>query len=100
MRDAAHYPIELDRRDVARRAQRVQPAMGLVAEPGPEFVPLPVGDLRPAPARGPVLIVEWILAGAPAIHQRKPVPDVIDVCGNRGAAWNGGGRVARRQLVE
>src|SRR5213078_1241096 len=40
MRDAADDPVQLDLIDVARNAQRLEPAVSLVAESHPERLPL------------------------------------------------------------
>jgi len=91
MGDAADDAVQLDAADVARRAQRVEPASRLGRQIVPQLLPLGVGDCRFAPARAPIGAAERILfAAGPPVHERQAVAQVIDVGGNgRGApGWD------------
>src|SRR4029079_1154044 len=75
--------IELRLADLARLLQRLEPAVRFRCELVAQLLPLSSGDARPSPTVAPVRIVERILAAGPAIHQRQPVTEMVDVRGDR-----------------
>src|SRR3954470_11444356 len=80
--DRANHRVQFRGVDFARRSQDVEPPLRFAAKPGPELCPLLIGDRRLPPTGRPVRAVEWLFPRTPAVHERKPVAQVVDVRGD------------------
>src|SRR6267154_2055376 len=92
MRDAADYRVQLRLIELPLLLEGLEPAMRFGRKVLAELLPLYCGDAGLSPARAPVSGIKRILAGAPPVHQREAVPQVIDLRGDRRPvrSWSGG----------
>src|SRR5262245_5062153 len=101
MRDARDHPGQLDSIHLTIGPQRLEPAMGLVAQPVPDLLPRGLVDRGHLPGFVPLCVCEGVPAlGGPPVHQRQPVAQVLRVRRDRRAAVRRMGRRCRRELVE